>query len=63
MPYTSKEKQLEYMRKYHADGYDMLRRYNLSKEDYQKMWDKIYAELDKTNFDIDDIHNDEIEVI
>ena len=28
-----------------------------------EMWDKIYAELDKTNFDIDDIHNDEIEVI
>ena len=26
-----------------------------------EMWDKIYAELDKTNFDIDDIHNDEIE--
>ena len=39
MPYKSKEKQLEYMREYHADGYDMLRRYGLSKEDYQKMWD------------------------
>ena len=26
-----------------------------------EMWDKIYAELDNTNFDIDDIHNDEIE--